>query len=62
MERKKASDFDPQLLGLFHQIRAWWHQPPRVFGRRREIRRWRPDGDGFVGHAPAQLCAGAASA
>ena len=55
MERKKASDFDPQLLSLFRQIRPWRHQPPRVFGWRRQIRHRRPDGDGFVGHARAQL-------
>ena len=61
MERKKASDFDPQLFSLFNRYVHGAHQPARVFGRRRQIRRRRHDGDGFMGDAAAQLRLGAAS-
>ena len=60
MERKKSSDFDRNCWS-FRSIRPWRHQSSGVFGRRCEIRDRRSDGNGIVGHASAQLCAGPAS-
>lgn len=51
MERKKASDFDPQLLSLFHRYIHGGINRREFLDGAAEICHWWPDGDGVVGHA-----------
>ena len=60
MERKKASDFDPEVLILFDAYVHGAHRPPRVPRARREVRRRRRDGRDAARRAEPEVRRGAA--
>ena len=62
MERKKASDFDPQLLSLFHRYVHGGINRREFLDGAAKFAVGGLTATALVGHAPAQLCFGAASA
>lgn len=62
MERKKASDFDPELLGLFHRYVHGGLSRREFLDGAAKFAVGGLNGGGVVGHAQAELRLGAASA